>query len=376
MKDTGRSYWESVLYDQHYDLIVIGAGLTGQSLAWFYKKEQPKAKVLVLDRGFYPLGASTRNAGFACFGSVTEHMADMEIEEEAKIIDRIRRRYEGLQLLRNTLGDASIDYTEPGGYEIFKDDAIYEQALDHLQLCNDWLYEATGNKEVYSACTYQGYSAIRIDLEGALHPGKMMKTLYEKNLRAGVDYRWQSTVTEVDTHNGAVVVNDDIELKANHIAIATNSFTSKLLPKSGIKPGRGYVFVTRPIPGLTWKGTFHYDRGYYYFRNIGTNRLLLGGARSLDTLQEETMEFGVNEKIKEHLVSFASNTLNLPKGWEIEQEWSGIMGFTETKSPMLKRQGEKGLLVAGLSGMGVALGMQLGKEGAQKLFRMQENEIL
>ncbi|MEX2605245.1 MAG: FAD-dependent oxidoreductase, partial [Gracilimonas sp.] len=85
----GRSYWESELYDQVYDLIIIGGGLTGQSIAYFYKTNHPTKKVLVVDRGFFPIGASTRNAGFACFGSVTEHMADMEIEEEKYIIDRI-----------------------------------------------------------------------------------------------------------------------------------------------------------------------------------------------------------------------------------------------------------------------------------------------
>ncbi|HKK24441.1 MAG TPA: FAD-dependent oxidoreductase, partial [Gracilimonas sp.] len=73
-----RSYWESELYDQKYDLIVVGAGLTGQSAAHFYKKNNPAKKVLVIDRGFFPIGASTRNAGFACFGSPTEHMADMK----------------------------------------------------------------------------------------------------------------------------------------------------------------------------------------------------------------------------------------------------------------------------------------------------------
>ncbi|HBQ61503.1 MAG TPA: FAD-dependent oxidoreductase, partial [Balneolaceae bacterium] len=57
-----RSFWESELYERTYDLIVIGGGLTGQSTAHFFKKKNPKASVMVLDRGFFPIGASTRNA--------------------------------------------------------------------------------------------------------------------------------------------------------------------------------------------------------------------------------------------------------------------------------------------------------------------------
>lgn len=364
MITTERSFWESELYDREFDLIVIGAGLTGQSIAHFYKKGNPDKKVLVLDRGFFPIGASTRNAGFACFGSVTEHMADMKIEEESKIIDRIRRRFNGLKLLRNTLGDENIEYREPGAYEIFTDEKVYNEAVEHLDTCNRWLREAAGAEKVYEATEHNGFPAISIKHEGCLHPGKMMRTLYEKNLKLGVEFRWQSQVQKINETEGEVLLENGIRLRSRQLAVATNSFTSKLMNDAEIKPGRGFVFVTKPIPDLKWNGTYHYDAGYYYFRGVGNNQLLLGGARSLDIDVETTTEFGANKKIKNHLTGFANDVLKLPKGWEIETEWSGIMGFTPTKSPILKRTSDKTILVAGLSGMGVALGMQLGKEAS------------
>lgn len=360
-----RSFWESELYDRTYDLIIVGAGLTGQSIAHFYKKAHPDERVMVIDRGFFPIGASTRNAGFACFGSVTEHMADMKIEEESRIIERIRRRFNGLQLLRKTLGDENIGYREPGAYEIFTDKKVYTEALEHLDICNRWLNEAAGADQVYQATEHNGFPAISIEHEGCLHPGKMMRTLYEKNLKLGVEFRWQTQVKKIEETEAVLILENGIELKAERLAIATNSFTSKLLSSVEIKPGRGFVFVTKPIKDLKWNGTYHYDAGYYYFRGAGEDRLLLGGARSLDIDVETTTDFGTNEKIKNHLISFADDVLKLPKGWEIEIEWSGIMGFTPTKSPILKRISDKTALVAGLSGMGVALGMQLGKEASE-----------
>ncbi|MEQ8523604.1 FAD-dependent oxidoreductase [Gracilimonas sp.] len=364
-----RSFWESELYDREFDLIVLGAGLTGQSIAYFFKQNNPDKKVLVLDRGFYPIGASTRNAGFACFGSVTEHMADMQIEEEANIIDRIRRRINGLSLLRQTLGDENIAYREPGAYEIFTDSEAYEQALDQLDVCNRWLQQAAGLENVYQKTEHNGFPAISIQHEGCLHPGKMMHTLYEKNLASGVEFRWQSQVNKVYKEDGVLTLENGFEFKGNQLAIATNSFTSALLDDVEIKPGRGFVFVTKPISDLAWKGTYHFDRGYYYFRGVEDNRLLLGGARSLDIDVETTTEFGTNEKIKKHLISFANDVLRLPTGWEIDKEWSGIMGFTTTKSPVLKRISNKTTVIAGLSGMGVALGMQLGREAADLVIK-------
>ena len=369
MIQANRSFWESELYDRKFDLIIVGAGLTGQSCAYFFKKHNPEKKVLVVDRGFYPIGASTRNAGFACFGSVTEHMADMQIEEEAKIIDRIRRRINGLQLLRETLGDENIHYREPGAFEIFTDSEIYEQAVDHLGVCNRWLREAAGLDEVYQTSKHNGFQAISIKYEGCLHPGKMMRTLYEKNVESGVEFRWQTQVKSIDQKEAALSLESGLEIKAEQLVIATNSFTSSLMDDVKINPGRGFVFVTKPIPDLKWKGTYHFDKGYYYFRGIEENRFLLGGARSLDIDVETTTEFGKNEKIKNHLISFAIDVLKLPKGWEIEKEWSGIMGFTDTKSPILKRLNNQMVVVAGLSGMGVALGMQLGREAADLIVK-------
>jgi glycine/D-amino acid oxidase-like deaminating enzyme len=193
----------------------------------------------------------------------------------------------------------------------------------------------------------------------------MMRTLYEKNLNLGVEFRWQSQVSEIRKEEGSVLLENGLELKASQLAVATNSFTSKLLEDIEIKPGRGFVFVTKPIPDFEWNGTYHYNAGYYYFRGVGNNQLLLGGARSLDIDVETTIDFGTNAKIKNHLIDFANSVLKLPRGWEIETEWSGIMGFTPTKSPILKRISNKTIVVAGLSGMGVALGMQLGKEASK-----------
>lgn len=362
-----RSYWEGELYDQKYDLIVIGAGLTGQSAAHFYKKNHPEARVLVIDRGFFPIGASTRNAGFACFGSPTEHLADLKIEKESKIIDRIQRRFNGLQLLRATLGDENIEYREPGAYEIFTDEGVYAKAVEQLPVFNRWLHEAAGVKDVYQATTHNGFKAVSIKHEGCLHPGKMMRTLYHKNLELGVEFRWQINVRMIDQEQKNLWLDNGVELHAAKLVVATNSFTSNLMPEVDIKPGRGFVFVTKPIKDLEWNGTYHFDAGYYYFRGVGEDRFLLGGARSLDIDVETTMQFGTNAKIKDHLLEFANNVLKLPKGWEIDREWSGIMGFTPTKSPIMNAVSTDVVLVAGLSGMGVALGMQLGKEAASEL---------
>ncbi len=355
------SFWEKASFDANYDLIVVGAGIVGLSSAYFYKRSRKNARVLVLERGYYPEGASTRNAGFACFGSITELLDDMKTEPESEVKARVVRRYRGLELLRNELGAANIRFEATGGYEIFNDTAEYDEAIAKLPLFNEWLSEVLSQRNVYTPDQCGPYPAIKNRLEGSVHTGEMMASLIQKTLDAGVEVRFNTPL--VDFSEDRAWVADGIELSFSKILFATNGFSARFLPELKIKPARGYVMVTNPIPGHPWHGVYHYDKGYIYFRNLD-GRLLLGGARNVDFEGETTEAFGVNERIKNRLLNFADEVLAMPKGWKIEYEWSGIMGFAETKNPILKQLGPRWYIAAGLGGMGVAMGMGLGKEAA------------
>jgi glycine/D-amino acid oxidase-like deaminating enzyme len=63
------SYWERTSFLQNYDYTIVGAGIVGLFAAIEIKKKNARAKVLVIERSALPDGASTKNAGFACFGS-------------------------------------------------------------------------------------------------------------------------------------------------------------------------------------------------------------------------------------------------------------------------------------------------------------------
>ena len=352
------SYWESTEWLSSPDLLIVGGGIVGATTALFYKDKFPDPSVLLVDKGEMPEGASTRNAGFACIGSVSEHLADMETADEEIVYGRIKRRWNGLNLLKETMVEESIGYEHTGGYEIFTEDDIFEQCRDRIPEINRQLQERIGLGEVYKATEFEGYPAIFNRLEGAINTGKMMKQLHYRIARAGVEVRWKSKVTAVDS--GSITFENGREMTPGKIVIATNGF-SKHLADLPIKPARGYVFVTTPIEDLKWKGTFHYNEGYTYFRNVG-ERLLIGGARNVAMDEEETDTFGVNPSIKNYLTRFVDETLQLPEGWTVDQEWSGIMGMTENKEPIVSEISPNTYAAAGLSGMGVAIGMQVAKE--------------
>ena len=70
---TELSYWEKESFFSNYDAIVIGSGIVGLNAAIHLKKTAPSLKIVILEKGFLPTGASTKNAGFACFVKSAGH---------------------------------------------------------------------------------------------------------------------------------------------------------------------------------------------------------------------------------------------------------------------------------------------------------------
>jgi glycine/D-amino acid oxidase-like deaminating enzyme len=57
------SYWELKNWFTKVDYTVVGSGIVGHAACACAK--YPESKILVLEKGMLPHGASTKNAGFA-----------------------------------------------------------------------------------------------------------------------------------------------------------------------------------------------------------------------------------------------------------------------------------------------------------------------
>ena len=116
--------------------------------------------------------------------------------------------------------------------------------------------------------------------------------------------------------------------------IATNGFSESIIQEK-VVPARAQVLITKPIKNLNVIGTFHFQQGYYYFRNID-DRILLGGGRNLDFHIENTNQFGVTDTIQSKLEQLLTDVILPQSNFEIEQRWSGIMGIGNKKNTITK----------------------------------------
>ena len=78
------------------------------------------------------MGASTKNAGFACFGSISEIENDRKKMPDLDLLSLIELRVLGLKKLRNVLGDKNISFSKFGGYELFFNKKKIEDRVDKI----------------------------------------------------------------------------------------------------------------------------------------------------------------------------------------------------------------------------------------------------
>lgn len=368
-----RSIWESRQFHRPHDLVVVGSGIVGLFTALFHKRAHPRHHVVVVERGPFPSGASVKNAGFACFGSPSELLADLEREGADAMLSRVEERWKGLLELRAELGDASIGFEPSGGHEVYgMHDPLYTKVASGFDALNQALRPIFGTAVFRwddASIRERGFSGVqhlaRTDLEGPLDTGLLMGTLLRKVLAEGIFFRPRVHVTAVEDGPDKVVlrVKDDEEIHAANVVICTNGYARELLPDLPVMPARGQVLLTAPLPGLRMRGTFHYQEGFYYFREHAGG-VLLGGGRHLDVAGETTMQEGTTAQIQDALEALLRDVIIPGRPHTVVQRWSGIMGMGPSKTPIIERRSPRVAVAVRMGGMGVAIGIRVARKAA------------
>ncbi len=368
------SFWEREQWFNNIDFFIIGAGFTGLFCALAIRKKYPEAKIVIAERHPIAQGASTKNAGFACFGSMGEILDDLQDEDLASTLNRVERRFKGLQKLRAIIPDSVCDFEETGGFELFRknEHSVFEACIARMDEINEALFPKLGSKPYHLAAEVNQFGfrgiigAIGICREGMLHPAKAIAHLRKLCVAADIELLFGTEIFEISSTTSGATLNSNLgSIEARKVILATNAFTSTFLEAHAVKPARGQVLITSPISGLPFRGTFHIDKGFYYFRNVG-NRVLLGGARNLDFEGETNSAIALNQKIQAHLEDVLRSQILPGKNFSIENRWSGIMAFGlgGEKEPLVGEVQPHVFAAYRMGGMGVALSAQVADEVA------------
>ena len=361
------SFWERSIYTDGIDFTIIGAGIVGMSTALHLRKAHPKAKIILVERGYLPTGASTKNAGFTCFGSPTELKDDLAKMDEHSVWETVAMRLDGLKELFSLVNAAKVQYEACGSWDIIRED---EETLspDFLDYLNEKLLEITSEKLVFTEdhakVIESGFSGVKTTyfnrLEGAIHTGKLIEELHRSCTNEGIHFLFGVNVLSFESHDSGVDIQTSMGLlETAKLLVCTNAFAREYL--SDIQPARAQVLITKPISNLSVNGTFHMESGYYYFRNVG-NRILFGGGRNEDFSGETTTEFDTTTIIQEKLRHYLHELILPHSPVEIDYSWSGIMAIGSEKKPIIQKTNKNVAFGVRMGGMGVVIGASVGKK--------------
>jgi glycine/D-amino acid oxidase-like deaminating enzyme len=280
-----------------------------------------------------------------------------------------------------------MDYEESGGYEIFPrmEKKLFEECVAGMPMLNRQLKTITGKDSMYEVCNsrIQEFGFGNIDHlilnrgEGQINPGKMISTLIKIANDLGIRILNGANAERIEETSSGVTVTisgpnhaasgeQKFSIKTGRLLICVNGYAQQFLPDIDLKPARAQVLITTPIANLKMKGCFHYDRGYYYFRNID-DRILFGGGRNLDPEGETTTATGTSSLIQSKLEEILSTVILPGKSFDIDMRWSGIMGLGSAKSPIVQPTGRNVFCAVRMGGMGIAIGSLTGRDAAEMI---------
>ncbi len=341
------------------DILIVGAGFCGSWLAYFLKKNNPKAQIAILERDFFNLGASSRNAGFLSCGNVSEWLADSKDFTWEETLLTLKARIEGINLIKAELG-SQPSWMNCGSADL---DPITDEKLDFMERLNQGLC-SNGYPPFFDRRTiYVGGRSVPVlfnSFDCEVNPCDLLLSLHKILGDLGVPIYRQVRITKMGGGEALALINNHSHrIQYGYAYLCTNAFAKNLNERTPVEPARGQIVVTSPCLTSTTHCLGFLKSGYDYFRFIG-KRVLVGGGRMAFKTKESTDQLDVTSEIKDCLLILAAEVIG-HNDFKVDYHWSGIMGLRKGKHASIYDLQKRFTIdskteeVAGFGGWGVTL---------------------
>ena len=370
------SFWldrslDNVAKERTFDVVIVGAGISGLSMAYWLEQEDPDLKIAVLEKARLGFGASGRNAGFITCGSV-EHfnrLIGKHGKEEAVAIWRYSE--ENLRLLEEHIiqnSGADLQFEKKGCYSLAAQESEFSELQNVARTMLDLgiRVETLEQKQIEMRLGARHFvGGIRYLDDATVHPIRLLQRLQGKLKRTQIFEQTEVHGVGPTADGSRLLKTDNGSFSATMVVFALNGYSPALHPyfADKIYPTRGQILMlgkVAPFMDGPCYANFYLD----YFRQLPSGELLIGGFRQLEKATEvgysdhltEVIQSALHDFVKEHLPQFNSQVPT--------HRWSGVMGFSKDGQPMVGALpgDEQVFFLGGYTGHGLGLAFHTAKQ--------------
>lgn len=326
---------------QVFDVVVVGAGITGLSTAYWLEKEDPTLKVAIVEKSRVSFGASGRNAGFVTCGSVEHFNRMINKHGMDQAVEIWRFSETNLRLLQEEIvcGDGkSIQFENDGAFSLAAQENEFDELkkvseiMSGLKIPNE-IVDAAGVESRLGAKGFVG--GIKYLGDSSTNPVALLDRMRSR-IKAPIFEGVEAYAISSRDDGTKVLKTDKGDFECSMIALALNGYAANLHPyfRDKIYPTRGQCLMTEPVPRFM-EGPCYANFYLDYFRQIPTGELLIGGFRQIEKETEVGYSDHVTEVIQNSLHSFVVNHLPKLSNAKVTHRWSGVMGFAKDGEPLV-----------------------------------------
>lgn len=399
------------------DVVIIGSGMTGCSVAKSLLEGDSILRITVLEARGLCSGASSRNGGHIVspsFGDFSNLVDNFDAKAAVEIADftlnNVERTFETVDAYGSNLKeDSEIRRTEKLlGYE---DQETFDNAKKLLEVWNQEMpahrknvVRLIGAQDAADTYGLQNVVGAAVSHGAAVWPYRLWIGIWELLYKEHRDRLAIETFTPAlsvkaihapDEKPRYVIETPRGEIEASKVVYCTNGFSSYLLPtlRGKLFPLRGTMSVQDLGPSFpnhggdrSWSflsqskadpGSDTRNAGLYYLtQNPKSGYMFLGGEHdkieNILSSDDSKVSPKAAEKIVEVLPKLFKGVDQAP---EVKSLWSGIMGFSKDGIPLIGRlpeivtgraEGEE-WIAAGFNGYGTGYCFSCGQAVAQMM---------
>ncbi len=402
------------------DVVIVGAGLTGANVMFFLLDAIRKGlRVIVIDSNLAD-SASFRNGGN--FEAMPESfLGDYEgLREERVKYLRLTRPYmneDEIQKMATHQAEWILKWCTANVQHVmdhYQKDGIeaFANPKGWLRMAETAAEEAALRAEVESAqglgLEFEYWSKERIQEElkipakfggrmalksGNYHPGRLVTQLLQKGLEAGAEMHLGTRVLSQKKVAGGYEIKTSFgTVKTKHLVAGTNAFTRDLIPELApvIHPFQSHIAnwehvrlpSKSPAASATW--TWNLGDGYGHFRweTIYANGKFenrgmfhIGGGRDIPANSTRISELNRDPEVFESIVANINEKLPETQGQPPTRFWTGLMGFTPDRFPLVGALDTNFWIAAGYNGYGGSWSLHAAYEIAQMIQNGKGSEL-